>query len=317
MAQDRNAAPQPQWIYDENGNPQLAHLMNGQYYDQSGKPIVGAIGEDRPIQLQMQGPDGGAVPVLRHSNGHITTLDNQPINNFKPYVEQPATQYGSVVPFKLSSGRMTFVGVGRDGSLTDIFSKQPLGDADKQAFAVQAAQAQPSKEQQTQAAEDARQAKALSAQQKIKLAGVEAAKSKQYAQFQAWQDGLKRDPQSGNYTDLKSGNTYTPDELNQRLNSAKDSIESEYTNQRNALLGQQAQPVQFGQQPAPANAAPVKTQGGSATNPSPANGPSATKLPLGKGQPLTDVAIAKQFLDAAGGDKVKAQRLATLNGWKF
>lgn len=42
-----------------------------------------------------------------------------------------------------------------------------------------------------------------------------------------------------------------------------------------------------------------------------------SSLPQGNGGPLTDPAIAKQYLAAAGGDKVKARQLAQQNNWKF
>lgn len=44
---------------------------------------------------------------------------------------------------------------------------------------------------------------------------------------------------------------------------------------------------------------------------------SQPKLPQGKGQTLTDPAVANQFLKAAGGDKNKARALAKKNGWVF
>lgn len=57
--------------------------------------------------------------------------------------------------------------------------------------------------------------------------------------------------------------------------------------------------------------------------PAPAAQPSATvenftlTKPLKPGTPLTDKKIAKQYLDAAKGDKAKARELAKADGWKF
>lgn len=49
----------------------------------------------------------------------------------------------------------------------------------------------------------------------------------------------------------------------------------------------------------------------------PASAPPPSNLPRGNGQKLTDQAIGKKFLDAAGGDKEKARQLATQNGFSL
>ncbi len=67
------------------------------------------------------------------------------------------------------------------------------------------------------------------------------------------------------------------------------------------------------QQPSPAPAAlPPRPQAAA-----PAQQPAAAGLPQGGGKPLTDPALARQFLAAAGGDKNKARQLAQQSGWKF
>ena len=52
-----------------------------------------------------------------------------------------------------------------------------------------------------------------------------------------------------------------------------------------------------------------------AAAPAPANAPAAA--PPNAAKPLTDVKQVQKYLQQAGGDKVKARKLAAADGWSF